>query len=228
MIQPWKWFQRNPVEIEHVHVNEDHVTMPTIVLIHGAHQSSVSFEYMRHALPGFQYINIEWSPTGGFHNNLDEMISAIKPLGPVYLIGHSMGGIYAAHLSQHIHCIGGAAIASPWGGSRHADWFNMLMPYILYKEVGTRSPVILKAREFDLPGRWINFVSTKGNIPGMKKPNDCVLTLESMTARSNLKTKYIEATHYEIMLSTQLIHCIGEEFIRSAEKFQNTLDKELV
>lgn len=221
---PWKWFSRESVSIkvEEPIIYEDNTIMPSIVLIHGAHQSNVTFEYMRTALPGFQYINVDWHTVGGFENNLDEMIKAIKPKGPVFLVGHSMGGIYAAHLAQHIDCIGGATLSAPWGGSRAADWIRHLIPnYPLYKEVGTRSPIIIDACNFSLPGLWSNYVSTEGNVPGMGENNDCVLTVESMTARKDLRTKYIRATHYEIVMSTALIHSIGQDFLRAFENYQN-------
>lgn len=227
-LRPWKWFNRAPisVEVEPPHNHEDHAPLPSIVLIHGAYQSNVTFEYLRHALPGFQYINIEWDVNSGFENNLAEMIAAVKNHNkPVYLVGHSMGGIYAAHLSQHVECIGGATIASPWGGSRAADWAKYMVPnHILYREVGTRSPIILSAQTFELPGRWSNFVSTRGGAPGMGENNDCVLTIESMTARKDLYTKFIEATHYEIVMSTDLIHSIGKNFLRASEKYQSGID----
>lgn len=222
-INPIKWFYRTPVnvEVEHVQVQEDQVPLPNIVLIHGAHQSNVSFEYMRHALPGFKYINVEWHAESGFELNFEEMKAALKShTDPVYIIGHSMGSIYAAHLSQHLNCIGGAAISAPWEGSKQADWVRYMMPsYPLYREVGTKSPIITKARTMTLPGRWTNYVSTEGNVPGCGGPNDCVLTIESMTARKDMYTKYIKATHYEILMSTDLIHLIGKNFLRASEKF---------
>jgi len=219
---PINWLRQVPVqvEVEHIHVEEETTPLPSIVLIHGAHQSNVTFEYLRHALPGFKYINIEWYTTNGFENNLLEMNQALQGVGPVYLIGHSMGSIYAAHLSNNLECIGGAAISAPWGGSKQADWVRYMMPnYPLYKEVGTKSPIIHYARTVELPGRWTNYVSTEGNVPGMGAQNDCVLTIESMIARKDLHTKYIKATHYEIVMSTELIHSIGKNFLRASEKY---------
>lgn len=219
-LKPWTWFNREPVSIEiESPVNHDEiVAMPSIVLIHGAHQSNVTFEYFRNALPGFQYINIEWSSTGGFYHNLDEMVQVLKTAGPVYLVGHSMGGIYAAHAAQKIDCVGGATIATPWGGSKIADWAKYIYPsYPIYREVSTASSAILDARLYDLPGMWTNYVSTQGNVPGMGGPNDCVLTIESMTARKDIKTKFISATHYEIIMSGKLIQSVCKNYLRASE-----------
>jgi pimeloyl-ACP methyl ester carboxylesterase len=225
--KPWNWFKREPISIEidkptikHI-VIEESAPRPSIVLIHGAYQSSVSFEYMRHALPSFQYINIEWSATGGFHNNLEEMVNALKDSGPVYIVGHSMGSIYAAHLSQHLNCIGGAALSAPWGGSKTADWVKyMASGHPLYKEVGTKSPIIADAKNFKLTGTWGNYVSTEGNVPGMGENNDCVLTIDSMLARKDIHTKFIKATHYEILMNAELIHSVGEGYLLASEKYQ--------
>jgi|TARA_R110000851_G_C12984542_1_gene556703 pimeloyl-ACP methyl ester carboxylesterase len=195
--------------------------MPTVVLIHGAHQSKASFEYLRHSLPLWNYVNLEWKIDGGFHTNLAAMVTATKDIGPVYIVGHSMGGIYAAHLSQYTNCIGGATLSTPWAGSVAADWLRYTSPnYLLYKEVGSRSPVVTQARRFKLPGDWTNYVSTEGNVPGMSTANDCVLTVDSMSARKDIPTKYVKATHYEILMHTPLIHTIGDHMYSAAESIK--------
>lgn len=221
-LKPWKWFDSEPitVEIEPPRVHDDNVPLPSMVLIHGAHQSNVTFEYLRHALPAFRYINIEWSITNGFAKNLEEMTTALESAGPVFIVGHSMGGIYAAHLSQRVNCVGGSAISTPWGGSKTADWVKYIAPsYPIYHEVATKSRFIVEARNFKLPGRWTNYVSTAGNVPGMGGDNDCVLTLDSMTARKDIYTKYIKATHYEIVMATELVHSVGNNFLRASEQY---------
>ena len=227
LFNPWNWFEPKSitVEIPKPTVKAKKAALPCIVLIHGANQTNTSFEFIRHALPGFRYINIEWSATAGFENNLDEMVAAVASAGPVYLVGHSMGGIYAAHLSQHVECIGGAALSVPWGGSKAADWMRYMVPnYPLYREVGTKSPIITQAVNLDLPGRWTNYITTKGDVPGMGGENDCVLTVVSMESRRDVFDKYIDATHYEILLSPELIQSLGENFLRASEKHQSSLD----
>lgn len=193
--------------------------LPSIVLIHGANQSNLTFEYVRNALPGFTFINIDWRPEVGFKDNLAAMIAAVKDSGQVYLVGHSMGGIYATHLSQHVDCIGGATIASPWAGSKAANFLKYVVPSDpIYREVQTKSVILKEAREFNLPGRWTNYVTTRGDLPGLGGPNDCVLTYESMTARSDLYTKFIDATHYEVVMSPLMVQSLANNFLKAAEK----------
>lgn len=228
ILPSWPWFKRQPilVDVSEPKLKIDNTIFPSIVMIHGANQSNTSFEFIRHALPGFQYINIDWSATAGFENNLDEMINVVSKAGPVYLVGHSMGGIYAAHLSQHVDCIGGAVLSAPWGGSKAADWIKYTAPsYPIYKEVGTKSLLLKEACTVPLPGRWTNFISTKGNVPGMGTDNDCVLTVESMETRKDIYDIYVDATHYEILLSTSVIHSLGKNFLRASEDHHSSLDK---
>jgi hypothetical protein len=225
IFKPWQWMAPRPitVEVDPPRHNIEQGITPSVVLIHGANQTNTSFEFIRHALPVFRYINIDWSASAGFENNLAEMIEAVKQSGPVYIVGHSMGSIYGAHLSQQVECIGGSALSAPWGGSRAADIIRYMSPgYPLYREVGTRSKIIQDARNFELPGRWTNFVTTQGNVPGVGGKNDCVLTLESMEKRKDLFTTYIDATHYEVLLSPDLIQSLGRNILRSSEEHQNS------
>jgi pimeloyl-ACP methyl ester carboxylesterase len=219
---PHRWFSTKPKSSKPA-VNFpgkiEHSIFPSIVLIHGANQTSGTFEYMRHALPGFDYINLEWSPVKEFNDNLADMTAVLDNHGPVYVVGHSMGGIYAAHLSQQADVIGGATIATPWGGSKAADWAKMVLPaFQVYKDVSTRATPITQAQTLDLPGHWTNYVTTRGNVPGLGGDNDCVLTVKSMTARTDIYTKYIDATHYEIVLNNELIHSLAKNFLRASEK----------
>jgi len=131
ILKPWQWMSTESITVEVDQPTlrlETDAPLPSIVLIHGAHQSNTTFEFVRHALPGFRYINIDWQSGAGFENNLSEMIEAVTTAGPVYLVGHSMGGIYAAHLAEHVECIGGATLSAPWGGSKAADWVRYMVP----------------------------------------------------------------------------------------------------
>ena len=79
--RPWQWFKKESITVEVETPKKPFATespMPSIVLIHGANQTNTSFEFIRHALPGFRYINIDWSAYTDFQSNLSEMVSAVK------------------------------------------------------------------------------------------------------------------------------------------------------
>jgi pimeloyl-ACP methyl ester carboxylesterase len=221
------WPSPKPIEVEVAPAKSKpkKAPHPSVVLIHGANQSSTSFEFIRHALPCFKYINIDWTATSKFQDNLDQMIDAVSGAGPVYLVGHSMGAIYAAHLSQHVNCIGGTTLSAPWGGSKAADWMKYITPsYPLYKEVGTKSPIITEAVTCKLTGRWTNYITTQGNVPGMGGENDCVLTVSSMETRKDIYEVYVDATHYEILLHLDTIQSLGKNFLIASDRHDNSLD----
>lgn len=190
-----------------------------MVLIHGAYQSSTSFAFLKHLLPQYQFISLGWDVKGKFNQNLKEMRSILKGHAPLYFVGHSMGGIYAAHLSESVNCIGGTAVSVPWGGSKAADWMKYIVPrHQLYHEVATSSPIVVKARTMRLPGIWKNIVTTHGDNPGLKKPNDCVLSCDSMEARDDLPYAMLDATHHEALLRVDLIRSIEKNFLEAVEK----------
>jgi hypothetical protein len=58
----------------------------------------------------------------------------------------------------------------------------------------------------------------------MPDENDCVLTIDSMTARKDLHTKFIKATHYEIIMSSDIVHSIGKNYLQASEKYNPPLD----
>ena len=207
-LHPLDWFKTDAVTSEVIE-REEEINYPKIVLIHGANQSNMTFAHLRHVLSDFDYINIDYSPAGDFYDNLNEMISLTESAGPTYIIGHSLGGIYAAHLSQYINCIGGATVSTPFGGSRAADFVKFLLPnYKIFKSVGQKARPVVEARKFKLPGNWTNYVSISGNVPWHGERNDGVLSIKSMTAKEDIPTTMIDANHYEIVLDESLINDI--------------------
>lgn len=201
---------RKPITVT---VDNPHIeTSPTVILLHGAHQSSISFGYLQHLLKDFRFIRIDWDTKSKFDDNLSEMIESINTQNQVYFIGHSMGGIYAAHLAQHFDCIGGAAVAVPWAGSHNAEWLKYFMPfYSLYHDASQTSPIIDYARKCRLPGHWTNYVSTVGDNPAVFSRNDGVLSLDTMVGRGDIETTYLRAGHYEIISWVKLIESIEKD-----------------
>jgi hypothetical protein len=207
----WSLLFSTKVAVSHDRPSDGVSTMtPTVVLIHGANATSLTFAHIRSCLPNYNYINIDYSPYGGFYNNLDEMVNKIKDVGPVYIVGHSFGGIYAMHLAQQVSAIGGSTVATPFGGSKHARWAKLLAPsYLIFQEVGCKSKPILEAQSFGLNGDWINLVGEAGSVPWIAGGNDGVLTHESMTCRSDMTTRFINSNHSEIVCHADAVAAIG-------------------
>jgi pimeloyl-ACP methyl ester carboxylesterase len=187
---------------------------PNIVLIHGANATSLTFAHIRNKLPNFNYINIDYSPYGGFYNNLETIVDTLKDVGPSYIIGHSFGGIYALHLSQRIETLGGVTIATPFGGSSAARWAKIIAPsYLIFHEVGRKSKPIVDAQSFELPGTWTNLVGSSGSAPWISGDNDGVLTHRSMTCRDDIPTMFIDSNHSEIVCHDDTISAIKNHII---------------
>lgn len=174
----------------------------TTLLIHGANSSRRSFNYLCSKVKLKDIRHIEYDVSYGFFKNLNRMIDELDSSGKYDVISHSMGGIYAIHLSKYLHFRKSISIAAPFDGASIADWAKYMMPYYaLFRDVGTYSFPIRQAKEIKIEIPWLQIVTTRGNVPWLKVPNDGVLTVQSMTSRKDVNYIYLEENHYEIMLS---------------------------
>lgn len=183
----------------------------TVVWIHGANASSNSFNFVRSHFPDINSILIDYNSSNGFYSNLNGMIEQVQSIEPVFVIGHSLGGIYALHLSKHIAISGGVSISTPFRGSVTADWARFMVPsYQLFKDVGRRSKPIIESESIFPNAPWTQIVTTSGNVPWHEGPNDGVVTLDSMEYLSDrMNLTYVNSTHYEIMCSSQTVDIIS-------------------
>lgn len=205
-----KLFYKKPLE----NTTDDNLICPTVVWIHGANQSSLSFAYLRSICNIKKEILINYSSMEGFYNNLESMIHKIKRAGPVFLIGHSMGGIYSVHLHKNCpNVIGAVTISTPFRGSSAADWARFIVPsYPLFKDVGRRSKPIIEANNHHISIPWTQVVSTTGSVPYLKSPNDGVVTVASMRCRNDMEFIEVENTHYEVMCSDNVADIILKKY----------------
>lgn len=194
------WFNKvfPTVTVEDNKIKEKH----TVVCIHGANQTSLSFAYLKTKLDNCNFIDVNYSSTVNFYTNLEKMVLNLPKDEPVVVIGHSLGGIYGLHLTKYINVSKGYSISTPFRGSSTADWAKYIVPnYQLFKDVGRKSKPILESLEIKLTVPWTQIVSTKGSVPYHSGPNDGVVTLASMTARPDVDYFYVEHNHYEVMCS---------------------------
>lgn len=172
------------------------------VFIHGANSSTNSFNYIisQLGLSKEEYTRIDYDSNSGFYENLIQMEETLHNKKNLFIIGHSLGGIYAIHLSQKLDCVGGISIATPHGGSSLADWLRFMNPKSkLLQDIGTMGLPILTAKQIVLDTPWIHVVTTKGRVPWMIPDNDGVITIRSQKIRTDVNYVELPYNHFEVM-----------------------------
>ncbi len=110
----------------------------------------------------------------------------------------------------------GVSISTPFRGSSTADWAKYVVPsYPLFRDIGRKSDPIKKANEIELDIPWTQIVSTTGGVPYHNGPNDGVVTLASMTHRTDMEYIEVPHTHYETMCSDQVAEIVAERYSRT-------------
>jgi len=182
-----------------------------VIWIHGANQTSLSFEYLRQKTNFKNEILVNYSSMNRFYDNLDMITEQCQNKGPHFVIGHSMGGLYALHLTKYLRIVGGVSISTPFRGSSTADWAKYIVPsYPLFKDIGRKSDPIKQANDIELDIPWTQIVSTTGSVPYHNGPNDGVVTLASMTNRTDMEHVEVPHTHYETMCSVQVAELVKQ------------------
>ena len=191
-------------------------TMPHVVFIHGANASSRSFNYVKEHCGITDFTDLSYNSADGFAHNLAAMREDLKGKKNFYIVAHSLGGIYSLYIQKEFPVKGVVSIATPFRGSRTAEWAKMFVPmYKLFHDVGPRATPIVDSLKISINCPWLQVVSTTGNVPWHWGENDGVVTLKSMTCRKDVEYEYMSYNHYEILIAKEV-----------AELIQNRLTKE--
>jgi pimeloyl-ACP methyl ester carboxylesterase len=141
------------------------------------------------------------------------MIGTLADAGPVFVVGHSLGGLYGLHLTEHVNVVAGVSISTPFRGSSAADWAKYIVPnYPLFRDVGRRSPPVAAAENIKLEIPWTQIVSTAGSVPYLNGANDGVVTVDSMRCRADMSYVEVPHTHYEVMCSNTVANIILDRY----------------
>ena len=190
-----------------------------VIWCHGANQTSLSFKYLQTKTQFPNEIMVNYSSMNRFYDNLEMIADNCKGKGPHFVIGHSMGGLYAIHLTEYVRVVGGVSISTPFRGSSTADWAKYIVPsYPLFKDIGRRSDPIREANEIKLDIPWTQVVSTAGSVPYHNGPNDGVCTIASMQHRTDMTHVEVAHTHYETMVSDKVAEVIQTCYSRALTK----------
>ena len=196
--------------------NENHLK---VVYIHGANQSSSCWNYIREKCGFKNEVLIDYSSLDSFYANLEKMKSKIGTKNPVFLVGHSLGGIYALHLLNHCEVVGVVSVSTPFRGSSAADWAKYIVPqYQLFRDVGRKSRPIVEGHKTDITVPWTQIVSISGSVPYLNGANDGVCTVASMKHREkDMNCISVMSTHYEVMVSDNVVDIIKTNYQSSKQ-----------
>ena len=185
-----------------------------VIWIHGANQSGLSFQYLRSLTRFKNELVVEYDTSNKFFDNLEMLSNKINQVrGPYFVIGHSLGGLYALHLTKNVDIAGAVSISTPFAGSWTADWARFFVPtYQLFREVGRRSIPVKESQDINLKVEWTQIVSTKGNVPYHGGPNDGVCTIKSMKSRKDMELIEVPHTHFEVMCSDLVVEIILDRY----------------
>ena len=190
----------------------------TIVYIHGASATSESFVHIREHIKR-PSIAIDYDSSDGFANNLKAMKAQLEDVEKIFFVAHSLGGIYALHLSDYFQhkVLGAVTLSTPYGGSREADYARYFLPFSrLMKDIGPNCEPMARVKELRFPrDRWTNVVTTRGQSPWMVEENDGVVTLKSMRYCKEMELVELPLNHYEVVISNKTVDIIKDRLKRT-------------
>ena len=198
-------------------------TKITVIWIHGANQSSNSFNFLSEKCNFENEIFVNYDSSNSFYENLDLIHGQVSTIKNCFLIGHSMGGVYALHLLRKLNVAGAVTISTPFNGSRTADWAKFVVPkYQLFRDVGKRSEPIVSGHKIDITCPWTQIVTTAGGVPYHEGPNDGVCTTASMEHRKHdMDIVRVATSHFEVMVCPEVKEIIDQTYNRVCTKFNN-------
>jgi len=186
----------------------------TLVYIHGAGSTGDSFNYIREHIGGDDLL-LNYHSENGFENNLKEMKQQLQKVDPAFFIAHSLGGVYALHLSNLLpkQVIGAVTLSTPYGGAEAADFAKYFLPFSkLLHDIGPASWPMRQAEKIAIRHPWANIVTTRGDVPWILGPNDGVVTVSSQKQHArDMDLQEIDCNHYEVVLSDVVIALIKEK-----------------
>jgi pimeloyl-ACP methyl ester carboxylesterase len=182
-----------------------------LVYIHGANATSDSFNYIRSKLGSG--IDLNYDSRNGFENNLADMLTTLINIKDIAFISHSLGGIYALHISHAIpnQVLGAVTLSTPYGGAEVADYAQYFLPFSrLMRDIGPSSWAMKQAKKIKIQHPWTNIVTVKGQSPFILAANDGVVTITSQKHHEDMELVLVDYNHYEVVLADPVIDIIQE------------------
>jgi pimeloyl-ACP methyl ester carboxylesterase len=189
-------------------------TNVNIVYIHGNRSTSNIFNFIRSQITGYPEVLLDYDSGAGFYHNHEKMIAQLDGVDNIFFVAHSLGGIHALHLAQHLgdRVAGGTTMSTPYGGCEAANMVACFLPFSrMLKDIRPCGQPIQEAARIVPPRIWSNVVTLSGGSPFIPRPNDGIVSLESMRHRKDIHLVDVPCNHFEVVLHPDVV-----EVIRSA------------
>lgn len=194
-------------------------TTKEVWFIHGANASPLSFVYLKDKLKSdpdfaeYALVDVAYNCQDNLANLVKIMTASAKKGKPIYLVGHSLGGVMATAIAQrvkhyelNIDIRGVFSISSPFGGSESADYLRWLYPtYHLFRSISTTSRIITDLVATGAVVPTTSIVSTSGNNPLFSTANDGVVTIRSQRALKGAEYIEVNSNHFESLLNVDTL-----------------------
>lgn len=191
-----------------------------IMFIHGAWSSRNSFNYLSNLLEKSEHpyikdiIFFEYNP---IKEELQFIINrAYKELNkddtPTMVVGHSLGGLVALHVSDHPNSCHTITLSAPLSGIKIE---RMFQPFIysrapILAEIAPDAPLIRELHLKKYNKRVNCIITTEGYNPALLEKGDGVVTIHSQErwVPENAVMTYLPYNHHEVLQSDQVYSLI--------------------
>jgi pimeloyl-ACP methyl ester carboxylesterase len=175
--------------------------MKHIVYIHGFNCTGKIFGYLHSNLPKHEATFADYNSSLNINVAVKQVLKNVPNDRPVYLLGHSLGGIIAFLLATRDYKIDVqkiVSISTPFGGSSIASklkWFYPHWP--IFKDLCPNSAIIREIKGATIEVPFLSIVSTSGGLPVFFEQNDGVVTVASQKAITPTHRLEIDTNHVE-------------------------------
>jgi pimeloyl-ACP methyl ester carboxylesterase len=187
----------------------------TILFVHGANATPLTFNYIKQNLPRHKEVNFIYDSNKDIETHVENLAALVTLIGEeVSIVAHSLGGVIAigATYRYHptkLHPLKTVTISSPFAGSKVASFFKWVYPgYGLFNNVAMSNPVIGEIQENGAVEPSLNIITTGGEIPLIKEPNDGVVAVSSQMSLMNCEEVILRLNHFEVLLSPTVVETI--------------------
>jgi pimeloyl-ACP methyl ester carboxylesterase len=186
--------------------------MKTILYIHGAFSTPLTFTHIKNNLPDHEAEFLTYDVSDTLQFVIDKEVERLKKRREhVSIIAHSLGGVLGSLIAQKTKLVDRVVtMSTPFGGNKAADlikWFN---PHPMFETISTTGPLTSSLRMSDMACPTLSLVTTKGNNPMFSEANDSAVTIKSQIAWDGPEYIELPYNHFEVLFADQPIKLIKE------------------